>query len=871
MNVTKRILCLVLVLCMLALALASCAEQTSPTDTDTPPSATTPPTTTPQASCVDGHTPCAWTVDTPATLDTAGKRQSVCAVCGTLLSSTATETLSPERFDNITFSQEVTTLDLIGYTLVYPNQSADGNAFTTTFTNTLSALAQKLTAVGGKTFTAYREQIKPSNTAGREILVGKTSDAASTWALSQFTGHGYGVFLYGEKIVVIGTTDLLTLRAVELFVQKYLAAGSKEITLHHRACSAPVEMVTLADAEQIFYTIVRSADLDENPGVEYGATYGKDFVDYPVNAVKSLQEKLAALVGLTLTKDAWAKDSAARTDLELMVGCTNRADSAEALARLGGHEYGIFVSGEGRIVLTAWNDTNLQYCVSRFTDLLTESRVKVNGEWRVMMPTDFSDIGASDVRWVDDIPMPSKSVLTGTVDVQNGSLAYVFTGADMNGAVYLGYCEILKQNGYTVLQESGNVEESYFTTMINEQKNRYVYLALNAFAHADEFSGALAYANSDPCIRIVCSTLDNVNLPSEEMLQFTPFVQSKNPATSLSAIGMSHAGAGYIMRLEDGSFIVMDGGTTDQGTEVDNVWNMLCQMHAEAHGAAPSEENPVRIAAWIISHNHGDHYGIFNALCKKYGKTGLLQLDYLLGNFPAAATYYNTPESSNYIYQYMNRFQGYFTKPFTFIQVHTGQRLWFANVEVEILFTHEDFYPHPIVAFNDSSTIVRLNAITTNGDKRVFGSSKTSFVFTGDLYRYGSLWLCAMYGNYLKSNMVSLAHHGGPGAAGIFYSMVNATALWVPNSTAALNGYVGSQSGTGSDDRMAANNKNTQYIFCANYRDGSYRNLTVTFGLFSPLYDDATNPGGEGKIVYGTIVSGSGSIKDKEADCGKRK
>ncbi len=853
-----------LVLCMCVGLFAACRKDEEPAPEPEPEPA---PEVVPDP-CANGHTPCSWTVDTPATLVAEGEAQTLCSVCGTLLSAEAIAKQQANTFSNITFSALTTSVDLSDYTLVYPYYASSGYSFTSTFTSTMTALAAKLTQVSGKTFTANRQS--SASTSGCKIMVGNFRDNASTQALAAFGGeHGYGIFLMGERIWILGTTDLLTLRAVDLFVQKYLTAGSKVISLHQSACSAPVEMTLVASKTQAPYKIIRSAELDEDIGVEYGSTGSKEYVDYGVNAVKNLQSKLNSLTSASSSRTMWAKDSVARTALELLVGNTNREDSAKALEKLQGHEYGIFISADGRIVLNAWNDTNLQYCVSRFTDYLSESRVKVNNEWCVLLPTDFAEIGSANGAWMSDMPKPSQSVLVGTIDVDDSSLEYVYSGEGVSAGAYLGYCEVLKQKGYTVLQESGNIEDSYFTTMINEQAGVYLYVAFNAFKHADMLPESAAYAADDPCIRIVSSPLNAVNLPTKQMLSFTPFVQSSKAVTSLSAIAMKEAGTGYIMRLEDGSFIVMDGGTVGEGTEVQNVWDMLCEMHCDAYGSLPSEQNPVRISAWIISHNHGDHYGLLVGLTQEYGKSGLLQIDYLLGNFPAAPTYYNVAESSSYMQQKMATLQGYLDEPFTYIKVHTGQRLWFANVEIEVMFTHEDFYPHPLVAFNDSSTIVRLRAHVTNGRTVLEGSATTAFLFTGDLYRYGSRWLCAMYGDYLQTEMVALAHHGGPGAESAFYGMVDAKALWVPNTTAGFNSWVSKNNWTGLANRMAVACKNNKYIFCANYTSGEYRNLTIAFDYNGPKYDNATNVGGTVEIVYGTVSSSSGKISS-DCDCAKK-
>ncbi len=868
MKIWKTTLLLLLAFCMCVGLFAACAPEAPDVedlDADSDEEK--------KELCTDGHLQGPWFTVLRATMTQKGERTQTCARCGAIIASESVPALSADPFSHITFSQQTTTVDLSRYTLVYPDTSASGLSFSATYTNEMKAFANRLSAATGVSFTAYQERNAPGTESAREILVGVTGRPASAEMAAAFAQHGYGICVVGNKILIQGTTNLLTLKAVELFVSKYLTVdGTKtEFILHNTAMCTDIEMSVIGDASGVPYTIIRSDALDDDPTAEYGATGGKAYRDYLVDIVHTLKSKLCSLLGLSGGAVQAATDADSAYAKELLLGSTNRRETAECQAKLQGHEYGIFLSGGDRIVLSAWNDANMKYCVERFLDYLTESRYYVNGSYQIILPREFTEIGCSNGAWKTDFPMPDSLFLRGSVDTNDDSIAYVYTGEGVNAAAYLGYRNVLLQGGYTVLMQQEDVEGSYFATLVNADANISLNIAYNAFSHADELPEDGKYANAEPTLRIMSSNMDSVELPTQAMTQFTPFTQSPLPVTSLTAISLpdGSVGAGYVMRLEDGSFIVMDGGTPASGTEVENLWNILSYLHEMAWGAAPSVENPIRIRAWIISHGHGDHMYVFNNFSQAYGKTGLVDLEYLLGNFPAAINCYNVPESNTNMTRFMSTYQSFYSKPFTFIKVHTGQKLWFANVEIEVLFTHEDYYPHRIMAFNDTSSVVRLKVHHSNGTELIFGSRVTSFIFTGDAYRYSGRWMCAMWGDYLRANMVSLAHHGGPGTEDFFYTKVNASALWCPNTTAGFNGWVERKDWVGDANREAAR---VNYIITANYRNGHFKNVTVNIKKNGPAYSEAYNAGGVGSIAY-TNNSGtwSGAFHNANAEIAKRK
>ena len=109
-------------------------------------------------------------------------------------------------------------------------------------------------------------------------------------------------------------------------------------------------------------------------------------------------------------------------------------------------------------------------------------------------------------------------------------------------------------------------------------------------------------------------------------------------------------------------------------------------------------------------------------------------------------------------------------------KVHVGQVFYFADLQIEVLFTMESYGPTPCNALNTTSLVMKMT-FTNGGKETVYMSLADA---TGN-----SLELCTkMYGDYLKSDIVQTAHHGYStwgNDAGVMmaYEQINATlVLW---------------------------------------------------------------------------------------------
>ena len=139
------------------------------------------------------------------------------------------------------------------------------------------------------------------------------------------------------------------------------------------------------------------------------------------------------------------------------------------------------------------------------------------------------------------------------------------------------YCKRLEQSGFVKYDENEIVGNRFYT-YTKGARRVYVYRTLDSNE-----------------VRIVAGF--DSPLPS---LQKPAYVKICDESLALIKVGEKGGGLGVIIRLEDGSFVIFDGGLYMAviGREV---YDTLLKMAID----------PTRIVirAWFLTHAHGDHFG----------------------------------------------------------------------------------------------------------------------------------------------------------------------------------------------------------------------------------------------------------------------
>ena len=214
-------------------------------------------------------------------------------------------------------------------------------------------------------------------------------------------------------------------------------------------------------------------------------------------------------------------------------------------------------------------------------------------------------------------------------------------------------------------------------------------------------------------------------------------------------------GMSYIIRLEDGSFIIVDGG---YGSD-ENVEKLYSVLTKQAEG------RDIVIAAWIFTHAHNDHADAFKVFTNTYGSQ--VTIESFIYNFPtdeAAAVCGDVPKVGQ-----LTEAMAKYPEAKTVI-AHAGQVHKIRNATVNILFAYDMMMPYKMVDYNATSVVFNVelegNTILFLGDAG--GETDT---IDGEISHIMKLYTAETLG----ANIVQVAHHGIDNHSKIdsFYSMIS--------------------------------------------------------------------------------------------------
>jgi len=514
---------------------------------------------------------------------------------------------------------------------------------------------------------------------------------------------------------------------------------------------APKELNIVTDGKAN-YAIVRDEDADA-AGIE-------------VAQARVLMNQIKDLTGATVKLNTdWVKrgETNDSTTLEILIGMTTYPETAEVVSSLGYGEWAVRVVGN-KIVVFGFDNTSLSQATGQLAMLIKKS-VSEDGKNITLKTEDVNMNGVKNEK------------LNALPGYEGGTFfSYYAAGAncdeiiinDTNLEQYNAYLKKLDAAGFTCYT-THEIAGNHFATYTN-----------------DKYTVTAGYYDYETAARLLIEPLaPAVGLKEDNV--YTPITTSQ-----ITLLGVEYAksdgsyasnGLSVLIRLTDGRFVVVDGGFNNGGTA-----KVLADALKEQSSAYAKNISDITIAAWIVTHAHGDHYG---ALLGQTSYFKGMNVERILVNFLSES------ERQKSISSYSGNWSATEGQDYRNIpavakalgaevhQIHVGQVYYLADLEMEVLYTIESFAPNTCNALNTSSTVTRMK----------FGD-KTTYMSTGDATGYG-MEICAdMFGDYIQSDIVQVCHHGyttwGDDAGMIdAYRTINApTVLW-PQGLHAYDNYKG--------------------------------------------------------------------------------
>ncbi|MBQ7336149.1 MAG: hypothetical protein IJW92_06735 [Clostridia bacterium] len=421
---------------------------------------------------------------------------------------------------------------------------------------------------------------------------------------------------------------------------------------------------------------------------------------------------------------------------EILLGnCTTRPESVEAMAETSYDGYIIRFVGD-KLVIAASSTDLLREAFNR---MLADMQQDASGAWG--LPEDYCVI-SSNSSVEDAIPEfeTENGTCTGVFLCGDGSYQVCYSGTNITE--YVAYTEALAEAGFLLYAEN-SIGDNCFETYVTEKTVVRVF-----------------WYNAAKSFRLVYGVRDY--LPAATDAEYTPIAGMVPTVTQIGRAGASQGAAGmsYIIQLLDGSFIVVDGGPYDAG----DTENLMTFLNANK----PVTDEKPRVT-WMVTHLHSDHVNLSFDFLKKYHQS--IDLELFCWSVPDynTVTVINeeTEPSLGYYNTYESILSQYYpdTERYTF---YTGDRMLLPGCTVEFLFTYNDLWPTDFDSINETSAIWRMTF-----------DSGYSFMVTGDTYPANCNWVCKVYGELLKSDIVQTPHHGRVGSTLEFYRAVDPSiVLW---------------------------------------------------------------------------------------------
>ncbi|MBQ7325721.1 MAG: hypothetical protein IJW98_08250 [Clostridia bacterium] len=556
----------------------------------------------------------------------------------------------------------------------------------------------------------------------------------------------------------------------------------KKLCLTLAILAATLTLLSCKNSDQPAVTTPAPAPADveiyKDGKTEYKIVRGQRSSDGVKDVVVDLRAALEAACGSApYLSDDWVKDQATLSEdaFEILIGETNRPDSIALQKALpGGNSYAIAVK-KSRVVIVATNEAVLAKAV----DVFIKDYVQKNAQGgNLMLKGDLfvTDTLANFVRdgWVLSCPSPmvgslaegfynSGSGLADDVRAETNEYSRMQLLSDVSEADFTAYVEEMKAAGYTQILDN------------TLGKNRY------AAFEKDGLSYHVAYMDTNKEIRV---SEDRAGVSLKEfaydtkgdtqtvIYQYGLYYDPNNQVTNKTV----NCGMLYVIRLSDNSLVLVDGGHLHQSSN-EAMEGLVSFLH-EITGTEKGET--IRIAAWYMTHAHGDHVTGMAKLVKRYhDEIALERVMYNIPSYQVRSAGYddNTTTTKAMIRQYFPEAK--------FLKLHAGQKFTLSDVGFEVLFTHEDAVgidqfaeaaknggkvQFPLSDYNCTSAILRLNidgkTVLLLGDTNVEAEAVMKKTFPATVWKSDAVQVAHHCFNYLNS----------------LYPMIAAPVVLMPNS-----------------------------------------------------------------------------------------
>ena len=337
----------------------------------------------------------------------------------------------------------------------------------------------------------------------------------------------------------------------------------------------------------------------------------------------------------------------------------------------------------------------------------------------------------------------------------DGSTSMTFDGGD--GSKLILYKDVSKEAHDAFVSGIEALGYEHYVTNNIGENCFYTY-------HNDESIMHIMYFPRVAETRVVIDTKEFTSLAG---LESENIYEEGSTEMSFTQLGLEHPragncqnGMGYILKLSDGSFVIVDGGHTRDMSYAESAGDYLL----DSLKVLADDPNDIRVHTWFLSHIHNDHIGAFYDIARDTPDS--IKVERLVYNAPND-TQLAGVSGGNLDDKVENAAKMFGIE--TVVKGHPGQ-VFYANEATFTIYGSLDLVePITIDNINESSMVMKMEFM-----------GKT-MIFLGDCHPNASLALTNAYGDDLQSNFIQLSHHGyADGATLLLNETIKAEASFWP-------------------------------------------------------------------------------------------
>ncbi|MBQ5634553.1 MAG: hypothetical protein IIV11_06700 [Clostridia bacterium] len=349
---------------------------------------------------------------------------------------------------------------------------------------------------------------------------------------------------------------------------------------------------------------------------------------------------------------------------------------------------------------------------------------------------------------------------------------------EYNGRKFSEFSVDLGQNSVMHIAKRTNAEEydKYITSLYAAG---FKYYTSNTIGNNEYFTFSTdsqivtaMYLDASKETRVIVDNRANYALPRLE--RDNDYAEVTDPSFTVTGIGATGwpGGMGYVYKLVDGTFFIIDGGidASNSNSTTSAMW-----LFATLQELADDPDNIV-ISGWLITHIHVDHLGAFVDMAKDSKYTDKITVKKVIYNQPNDREMSRAGISDRV--PWMQRALNVW-KPESIIKAHPGQVYYFCDLKVTVLGSQDILMPDTNSSHNNLSVVTMVEY---NGFRALY---------LGDAEGLMNAALEKHYGDNLECEILQLAHHGynGTGAGPVYKIADPIIVLW-PVNTAHYKGIV---------------------------------------------------------------------------------